>query len=319
MILNRANILKTLIFAAFLMSGIVASPLNASADGSHGGCESCDASEESDMYDKNGVFYTEKYQPGTPMYNLISLIRKPELADDQFVLRLAAPIMYSGCLDMSDYGSEASFTEFYMDITIKPLTIDSRTQPQYAHFQCDLRNKMPVAEIVMTRQALLDNGTKVLRLHNEERTNYFTVDLTEERVLIMPDNKDVSIDRAFYSHALPTREASTIYWFYPMGTLVVWTPQIVELDKAQEYVETFAKNNGLVPLTNYYEGFKSPLYDKKFMYFVDTAGKFENVEGLENGAQIGNITVETVEYGLHGDEPGTEDFMIFARKPGTYD
>lgn len=324
MIFNTTSTLKAFVFSAFMAMGASALPMAAMADASseHGHTGSNTEVTSSDneyIYDDQGIKYEGRYVPMIGQFHTISLIRQPYLSDEQLILRISGPEALGGCIEATNFGFEASYTEHYLDITLKPSIFDMRDQPQYAHFECNVLPKLPVADIVMDKQTLIDNGTKTIRFHVQNETNYYNVDVRDDRILILPDSTDVTVNKVFRPHELPMRKSSTIYWFYPMNSLVVWTPQIIEPEKAQEYITKFAKQNGLIPMDEYYESFKSPLYDKKFMYFVDTAGKFTATEGLENGAQIGDITVETVKYGLHGDEPATEEIMIFARKPGLYD
>lgn len=323
MIFNTKHLLKTIAVGAFALTTAFSCPAYAQETITVPATENhklaTDRPGSGDSYDENGVPYTKKYFQGVGIYHTMALIRKPELGDDQFVIRFALPSTISTCVNISNFGFEASYTEHYMDITLNKITVDARDMPQYAHYECDLRSKMPHADILLDRQTLIDNGTKTLRLHSAERTNYYDLDLTENRVLILPDKTDVQVGKAFRPAKLPMRNASTVYWFYPMGTLVLWSPQETDPKQTQKYIDTFAERHGLVPMTDYIENFKSPLYDKRFQYYVDASGKFDNVAGIEEGAQIGHTTVETVEYGLHGDEIGTKDIMIYARKPGMYD
>lgn len=270
--------------------------------------------------DPMGVPYSSKYWTGKPSDNVIALIRKPELTEDQFILRITDPHPITGCADISNYGYTTQYRDIYLDIRLGNLTVDMRNQPQYAHFQCNQQMKVPVADIVMNRQDLVKNETQQIRLHNGNDTNYYNISLHDDKVLILPDAADVSVTRRFKPHAMPGKKTSLVYWFYPLGTLVLWVPGAENTPEMLEKLRAFAADHGLVPLESVFPDFESPLSSSKYHYFVDPTGSLANSDpDLVNGKQIGTVGITKRIYGLYKDEYEPEQMAVYAKTPGMYE
>lgn len=270
--------------------------------------------------DRHGVPYSNKYFPNKPESNVISLVRKPELKEDQFILRITDPHMMNGCTNMSDYITSAEYKDMYLDIAIYGNIVDLRDQPQYAHFQCNQQSKVPVADIVLNRSDILKNETQQIRLHNGNDTNYYNIKLGTNKVLILPDSSDVAVTRRFKPHNIPGRKTSLVYWFYPLGTVIMWVPGMENGPAETGKLKAFAKQKGLTPLDTVFPDFKSPLTGDQFHYFVDTAGHFEDDDpDLAYGKPIGNIFIDKQVYGLEKDEIELDELVVYARRPGLYD
>ncbi|GEM_PF-2272947 len=270
--------------------------------------------------DPNGVPYSSKYWEGLPGDNVIALVRKPELTEDQFILRITDRNAITGCAEISDYGFETEYRDIYLDINILGLTVDMRDQPKYAHFQCNQHMQIPTADIVMNRQDLVKNETQQIRMHNENDTNYYNVKLYDNRVMILPDPSDVTVTRRFKPHGMPGKYTSLVYWFYPLGTIMLWVPGEEATPEIIGWLRAFAQEKGLTPLETVYKDFESPMTSKKYQYFVDTAGTMTgNDPGLVDGKPIGAIATTKRIYGLYQDEYEPAEMVVYAKTPGMYE
>jgi len=272
-------------------------------------------------FDPNGVPYSNKYWQGHPNSNVISLVRKPELTEDQFILRITDPHPKSGCVDISDYAFKTEYRDLYLDIEILGVTMDMRDQPQYAHFQCDLDAKTPTADIVMNRQDLVKNQTQQIRMHNGTDTNYYNVELYPNKVMVLPDASEAGLVRRFKPHGKAGKKTSLVYWFYPLGTVMLWVPgEEGHKPEMAGKLREFAESKGLVPLETIFSGFESPLTDAKYQYYVDTAGTMTgNDPELADGKPIGTIATTKLVYGLEKDEYEPAEITVYGKTPGMYE
>lgn len=271
--------------------------------------------------DPEGIPYDSKYWQSRPDTNVISLIRRPELTEDQFILRISDPYGVSGCVDVKNYSTFTEFTDGVLEVNIGPTTVDMRDQPQFAHLQCDLRTKTPMAEIIINRQDLMKNGVKKFRLRNMWSTNNYNVTLRDNRVSILPDIAEAAIPQRFKPQPIPGRKTPLVYWFYPLGTVLLWVPGEDDTKQMQDNIRKFAAEQGLVPLEKIYLDFKSPRTEGKYQYFVDTEGKFAKnpYEDMKNGMPVGTVKGEKRVYGLEKDEYKPYDITVYAKIPGMYD
>ena len=274
----------------------------------------------STQMDEYGVPYSSKYFKAYPEENMISLIRMPNLNEDQFVLRIADTKAISGCVEMSDFAYFAEYQDIYLDIEIDSMVVDMRDQPQYAHLHCNTKAKTPVADVIINRNELMTNQVEKIRLHNGMNTNYFNVDITKDRVKVLPDLTDLSRNQKFKPGSNPKRNTSLVYWFYPVNTVILWIPEFEPKSDVLEKLDNFAQTKGLVPLEQVIYEFKSPLKDKRFRYYVDTNGSLaEHGDALADGTAIGTIKYEKLVYGLEKDEFELDESPVYAKKPGIYE
>lgn len=270
--------------------------------------------------DEKGVPYSNKYWETYPNSNVISLVRKPELRDNQFILRITNPYAVNGCVNVSDYAFNAEYRDIYLDVWLGSSKVDMRDQPQYAHFQCDLRDELPVADVVINREDLLKNQTKTIRLHSGADTTYYSIDLRDNYVRILPEDKGSVLSRRFKPHQIPGRKTSLVYWFYPLGTVMLWVPGMDEKDEAGiERLRAFAQDKGLVPMESVFPAFQSPLTNGQYQYFVDTEGRYTGESDIANGRVIGEMTIEKKIYGLEKDEIVLDKVAVYGKTPGMYE
>ncbi len=270
--------------------------------------------------DPMGVPYSSRYWQGRPKDVVLSLVRKPELTEDQFVLRMTDRHPVSGCVEISNYGFETEYRDIYLDIALHGMIVDMRNQTLDAHFACDRGNKIPVADIILNRQDLLKNQTQQIRMHNGTDTNYYNITLKDHMVKILPDPADIRIIRRFKPHNIPSRKTALVYWFYPLGTVLLWTAEPQYNRETAAKLATFAQTKGLLPLHEIYPDFQSPLIDRRYQYYVDTTGRYaDDAAALADGMKIGHIVADKTVYGLVRDETVQEEIAVFARTPGMYD
>lgn len=270
--------------------------------------------------DSQGVPYSSKYWKGAPEQSTISLVRKPGLTENQFALRIASPFLVNGCMKLSNFGYMAEFKDGYLDISIEDMTVDMRDQPQYAHYECSQKAQMPMADIVLNRDDLVKNQTQVIRMHNGSDTNYYNITLTDDNVMILPDESYGGMIKRFIPQALPGRKTTLTYWFYPVGTILLWVPGMDDTQKSVEALRAFAKEKGLAPLETVMPAFESPMTKAEYQYFIDTDGTFDdNQDELVDGMAIGDVSFEKTVYGLEKDETVLDKKTVYAKRPGMYE
>ncbi len=268
-------------------------------------------------YDAQGVPYSNKYKPLLPVRNTISLFRLEGMEPDQFVLRIGHDFSISGCGDFGEYGYKASFAADALEIEITEMMMDMRNQPQYAHIECDTSSQSMHADIALSREMLEQNGTKRIRFNNRRSMNIYKVDLREHRVTLIPDAENLASNRRFIPANIPGRATALTYWFYPPGTVLLWIPDTKRIDDVSSYIESFARDKGLVPLSHKIPSFTSPLNDRSYVYFFDADNRLGSVS--VNGAPVGTVQAARTIYGLHGDEQEMTPLTVFARTPGMFD
>lgn len=270
--------------------------------------------------DAKGEPYSNQYWSGPPADNVMALVRAPGLTENQFILRLSSPHTVSGCMKLSNYGYMAEYKDAYLDISINDMTVDMRDQPQYAHYQCNQQSQIPSADVILNRQDLVKNETHKIRLHNGSDSNYYNISLTEDRVLILPDESYGGMVKRFKPQNIPGRKTALVYWFYPVGTLILWMPGVEASPSSVEALRAFAASKGLVPMETIIPDFESPLTDERYQYFVDAEGTFDDREdALADGMPIGTLSLEKKVYGLEKDEMILDEKAVYAKRPGTYE
>jgi hypothetical protein len=157
-------------------------------------------------------------------------------------------------------------------------------------------------------------------MHNGTDTNYYNIELANNRIMILPDAGDVAATRRFKPHNLPGRKTGLVYWFYPVGTMVLWVPGMGKDQASMDTLHEFAADQGLIPLEEVFPDFESPLTGKQFRYYVDTGGNFDDLkEGLAQGIPVGTVAFEKKVFGLQNDTLALEEKTVYARLPGMYD
>ena len=271
--------------------------------------------------DENGIPYSNRYWQSQPSNTVISLIRKPELNENQFVLRITNPYTINGCADIGNYAYSAEYKDVYLDISLGSLTVDMRDQPQYAHLHCPRKSKSPVADIIINRTDLAENRTRAIRLHNGTDTNYYNIKINENRVIILPDENEAALVQRFKPQKIAGKKSALTYWFYPLGTVLLWVPGMESSDQETlTKLRSFAQDKNLVPLETVFQDFQSPLTNSRYQYFVDTDGILtDNDPALADGKIIGEISIEKKVYGLEKDEIKLDKVSVYAKTPGMYE
>lgn len=249
----------------------------------------------------------------------IALTRRHDLQPDQFVLRMSTQHPISGCPRASGLQHQVRFHGPYMDVNVMDFSLDMHNLPEAPQYDCPMSYQYPSAEIVLSRELLEHNRTSQIRFQSGDQTNYYDVRMNNQMVQLARAEETLP-DRLIYRPMQVESVDNTLrHWFYPEGTLILSVPGAAPESNLRPALDRLARNHGLVPLESVLPGFRSPLLIPHSHYYVDKNGTVSNMQGIDRGAPLGELTVETQIYGLAGDEYVQRRLPVSARLPGTFE
>ncbi len=249
----------------------------------------------------------------------LSLQRKPEFEPGYFALNVAASMPVHGCYQISDIEYTTEFKDIFLDIEIvrfRALIEDPPSAPQY---ECDQRAQLPGAEIVLNKDMLKEKGTKHIRFHTDPFIDYYDIDVTDERVRLIPTDAENQGVWRFVPKQIYKINNTLTHWFYPEGTLILSVPDAEKKHDIEGRIMALAESKGLVTLQSIYTDFKSPIVLPHHYYYVDKEKHFTDAPDIAQGALLGSIFVEKTVFGLDADEQVLDEIRVLVRTPGTYE
>lgn len=267
-------------------------------------------------FNEKGEEYSDKYYKIKPLNGEMALLRDPLLEDGQFILNITVGDPMTGCFELSDIGYEAEFVADRLKITTGEMEIDIRNAPQNPHFECNQSLQQPSVNIILSRDVLKENNTKVMEITDSVNRNFYAITLTDEFIRLLPDASDVSPGAFFKPQKITGRTHSLTYWFYPENTLLLYAPTASNPDSVKENIDKWAAIHNLRELSSLFPSFVAPVTNPQYFYFVDEVGYMAARDGLQRGIQIGEIPVKQDVYTLESDESTHVTVPLFARKPG---
>jgi hypothetical protein len=251
--------------------------------------------------------------------NVIALVRKPDLAEGEFVLRFTTADSINSCQEFTGYDYLTNYRFQILEVGITPLSI----APPKGNQACIKKPVTPASDLVLNRTELLEKDITTVSLYYGTDRNQFVLTLNDSFVSLDPDPLHKARLELFTPQSLSMRQDSLLFWFYPQNTYLIWAP---DLEYDRNYAATlddYIQKNGLKRLSDEIRGFESPLNDKRFVYVVDANDRFKResirAERLENGFEIGHMSMTKEEYGLHGPKTVTTKISVLAKIPGLYD
>ena len=259
----------------------------------------------------------------------ISLLRDPALPPENFIINMSAAERYStGCPPLKDMGFETEYKSHALEIKILKLTVD---QSEFPYYKCNGKSRNPKADVILNKKDLQDKGVKKIKIVDGSLIKTYEADITDEKIELSVDedceedknNKNAPSCQSADITTIRMQSVNNVknplrLWFYPEGTLMLYAPGVkADPQQVKDKIRSFAIGMGLTPLEDIYPEFKSPLIRNEYSYFVDKDSS--HGPAAVDGAELGNISIEKMAYGLNGDVPTTEQVKIFARKPGAYD
>jgi len=270
-------------------------------------------------FDERGEAYGTKYYVERPQRLSVSLARDPALPEDNFILRIAVDHAMTGCPRMSNLESEIDYSDTHLNIWIKDYKVDMRNLPQYAHYECGQTQNAPAANLVFSKDDLINNNTQIIRMRVGQISDFYDVSINERRVSITPSQ--ISGQQMQYYRPLRSAQVRNPLkrWFYPEGTVMLYAPDAAPTADIADAINNMARQQGLRALQEIYPDFTSPLVSGAYFYYVDEQGTIAEAARPYQGHRIGAITTQETIYGILDDEIVTRDIPVYAKKPGMYD
>lgn len=261
--------------------------------------------------------FRSKLMPATPLNSYISLVRTPDLAPGQFTLRISMPYTATACAKMGNPYYMTNVQPPYMTINIMDGDISHDDLPQYAHFQCDTSLQNPHADVVLSKEQIMQGGIHRIILQDStyKMRKDLDIDINDSYVHLMDAPDSVTAPNAYQPQKLSEKPDPLMFWFYPNNTYIVYVPMADNDQHLKEQVTKLAAHEGMVPLSSVLPGFKSPITKPNHFYFVAK----NNKDVGEEGQLLGKIETTKQVYGLVGPEEEKETLDVYFRQPGLYE
>lgn len=271
---------------------------------------------QSSYVDSQGQEYSHRYYKKRADRIYLSLVRKQEFDSGQFILRMATGSLFSGCPKLGNLGYQVKFENSVMVVDIGEYTVDMRDLPSASHYACNVSGRTPAAEIPLTKQQLLDQGIKQVEFRNGPFIDKYNLELSDHYVRLKPSDNSIPAAMRHQPQKLSNVSDPLTHWFYPEGTVMLYTPGADPGSGAEEGLREVADHYGLVPLTEILPSFNSPLTAPGYSYYVDSGNQLPPSLFEEGGQRIGTTNIHKVVYGLRGDQQVVESLDVFAKPPG---
>ncbi|MCB1556012.1 MAG: hypothetical protein KDJ15_01735 [Alphaproteobacteria bacterium] len=246
-----------------------------------------------------------------------ALIHAPGLPEGSFVLRFSVQgVQMTGCPALRNLSHEESFQDIYLTIRLIPPRADTTDLPTAPHLSCGGHVQNPTADIVLSKDMLRAHGARHIMLENGPVMSYLDIHLQDDRVTIRPSETLPSRAGAFSPLKQEGVADPGTLWFYPPGTIMLYSPEATDAHETDSLIRELALRNGIVPLAAYLPDFKAPLARRHAGYYVD---KTERYAGHGAPVAVGTITVPEKTYGLEGDRWTSRTLTVYARDLTAYE
>ncbi|MCM2344472.1 MAG: hypothetical protein NDJ24_07925 [Alphaproteobacteria bacterium] len=267
---------------------------------------------QAQLLDGDGVAYSSEYRR-EPLRSVdITLTRGENLMPGQFVIHAQDQGAFSsGCAKISNIPVKVEYIANFIRLTYSRYIFDSREQLKGSGTACNTPMPPPSAEVVVDKATLLEQGIQKVRFMYEGQPIEADLELTEDRVRLWPALSREGLAEVSFGNL---RTKPSTVWFYPENTVILNVPNATtdkDLAGLRQKVDALAAGRGLKPLEDHLQGFKSPLKDKAAFYYVATNDRYAQAQG----ELLDYIQVDSVKYGLEGDEPVQKSLPVHVRKP----
>lgn len=288
------------------------------------------------LLDDQGVPYSSKYYRKSMSLVDIILTRPDNLLPGQFVLHARERGTFSsGCAKLSDIPVTVEYIANFVRVTYDDYVVDMRNQDGNGT-TCNQPINPPSADVVLDKAVLEEKGISKLRLVYKNEPIEVELELNDHMARLWPPYaRDPNMSElpalfnigtmqssgllsaiggpAIDGMPLSSFGASTI-WFYPENTVILYVPN-ADSNKANPAIKSkldaLAATRGLSPLEESIPEFKSPLNDKNAYYYVAKGDRYSQAKG----DLLDYIELDTMKYGLEGDEPAKKQMAVYVRKP----
>ncbi|MFN3827999.1 MAG: hypothetical protein ACK4NR_10300 [Micavibrio sp.] len=288
------------------------------------------------LLDDQGVPYSADYYRQSLKLVDITLQNREGLLPGQFVVHAFEHTAFtSGCAKLSNIPVTVEYVANFVRITYDDYVVDMRDQDGNGT-TCNKPIVPPSADVVLDRAVLEEKGIEKIRFVYRNSPCEMDIEVTDHMARLWPsyaDDPDMenlpdginigTLKSSGYLSAIhgPVVDsvslggygASTI-WFYPENTVILYVPN-ADSNKANPAIKSkldaLAATRGLSPLEDSIPEFKSPLNDKNAYYYVAKGDRYSQAKG----DLLDYIELDTMKYGLEGDEPAKKQMAVYVRKP----
>ncbi len=242
----------------------------------------------------------------------VAIVHYPYMEDDQFGIQMAVPDMVSGCYTLTPLEYEAKFVDpYYLDIKVKKYR---RVAPEGYKMRadCDQKNKMSTALMVLSKKDLMSRGTQEIRFSTEVATDDYKVVIDEHHLELIPRSMVIFKGRDM---AGPLKDR-LIHSFASDKMIALHVPMAKAGEDLTDQVVKFARLRALVPATPdqpaAWGGNGLATY-----YFYDDNGHIIDQIGPNGYAELGKIEVDRPYDGEQGRGVTPVELSVFVTRPGT--
>lgn len=236
---------------------------------------------------------------------LVSLFQEDYMdLSDQFAIRLTVPQVVSGCYEFTPLEYEASFIDpYYLDIKVKHYRRDL-IKMENPHLDCPGTYSRAEAMIPLSRRDLMTRGTKQIKFRTENITEYYDLDLYDNKVTLKPQSM------AVFKSELDWLTQELQYDMDHKRKVQLYVPMARADDDLILELHQFAQMRGLVPVE---EG-KVKVEDPKNIIVVkDEKGALINTLKAERIQEVGSIPVTRQVRDENGVHDTTIGLTVFAK------
>ncbi|MGH1456961.1 MAG: hypothetical protein ACRBDI_09285 [Alphaproteobacteria bacterium] len=233
----------------------------------------------------------------------VQFLDQPYDSISKFTMRIAAYEEVTGCASMSQSKVTVKDTLESKNIEVKEseIKLDNKT-PRYTNYDCDIKSNSSYFDIILDRDDLIKRGIKKIKLTSEDYGDFTTADIevTEQKI----DFKTKTADGDYL----------LTYWFLPENTVILHTPYANSNLDTKDLIKSYARQRGLLPVEERFEGYMLPYDAKHYAMFIDRWNRIiRHIEDPEQHTVIGGINAARTVYGVNGpvEEPVHLDVYAF--------
>lgn len=244
--------------------------------------------------------FDENVKTITPRTISISLLR-PDDGSGEAVLRMMAPNAISGCPMIGPLKTEMNVNSIYLDITVDGYTIDQNNLETHRG-ACDTARQYAYADIPLDRALLHGNNVAEIRFTVNNDMDYYTVDLNEERLELLP-RRQMRVKPAGGADAAT---GGLTFWYYPKGTVILSVPAAPAGSDTTSTLDQFASQHGLKRLDSVMHGFSAIAGKAGQAYYIDETGALGAVAG-KTPVTVGTTIIDGRTVDVYGRQPGMNE------------
>lgn len=271
--------------------------------------------------DENGEQFSNHYYRELPNAVDVALLSRSDLPPGQFIMRLSAPAVKNGCPKFSPMDYSIGYDNMYLDVELADYRVDMRDAPKAPQYQCEVGNQIPLADIPLNTNDLMQRGISKVRFHYASLVDNYDMQLDSNYVNLTPTKKPSTARAGRFGGSKAYGMNSPLeIWLLPEDTVILYAPTEPQTkDGLADEIADVARGRGLIPLTDRLPKFMAPVTTPRQYYFIDKKKTYVSKIKDEAGHSFAILHHPKQVYGLDGDHTGWENIDIYMKKPGLYE